>query len=393
MLKIFKYITLRLSLLFLLGISLIGYSQNYPVDCRVIISPPFSGQMSEIVSSPLKFKVQLLLKDLTKPSLEVSLRLRLKGQGVWLENPEGFVNGQPITLTPGVPKTLSALELAENFSTQNIEAQGIDYAQLLNGLPLPFGFYEWEVVAIEHNRFRQVSNTGTAKFYIQNNYPPLLNMPADGSIVPATTPQNLLFSWTPRHMTPALGRDGLVYHLYLYEVPAGEDPAMVVNSGSPYMQELLADKPNYIYGSTGLPLTEGKRYAWQVRVESLTGEVGFFNNGYSDIKSFVYGHLPCPPPTNLQAKVDADDGSVRLSWDAPTDALSYKLAYFTLPNGIKTEKSVLSTEYLLIQQPVGYQYKWEVKTVCQQAESPDMASEFELTEGSHRRNMGKRLWN
>lgn len=374
----FKHITFCLSLLSLLVVTHLAYPQNYPVDCRVLLSPPFSGQMSEIVSSPLKFKVQLLLKDLTKPSVEVSLRIRLKGQGVWLENPEGFINSQPITLTPGIPKTLSALELAENFSPQNMEVQGIDYTQLLNGLALPFGFYEWEVVAIEHYRFRQVSNVGTARFYIQNNYPPLLNMPTDGNIVTATTPQNILFSWTPRHITPALGSGGLLYHLYLYEVPYGEDPSVVINSATPYMQELLSDKPNFLYGPTGLPLTEGKRYAWQVRVESLNGEIGFFNNGYSDIKSFVYGHLPCLPSTNLQAKVDADDGSVQLSWDAPSDALSYKLAYFTLPDGLKTEKSVLSTEHLLIQQSVGYQYKWEVKTVCKQAESQTTVSDFEI---------------
>ncbi|MFN3785123.1 MAG: hypothetical protein ACK4R6_14490, partial [Spirosomataceae bacterium] len=97
------------------------------------------------------------------------------------------------------------------------------------------------------------------------------------------------------------------------------------------------------------------------------------------IKSFVYGHLPCPQPRNLVAKVDADEGSVQLSWDAPTDALSYKLAFYTLPNGIKTEKSVLEPTFLLLQQPQGYKYRWEVKSVCQQGQSKATASEFELT--------------
>ncbi|MFN3785135.1 MAG: fibronectin type III, partial [Spirosomataceae bacterium] len=299
----------------------------------------------------MKFRVQLLLKDLTKPSVSVSLQIRLKGQGVWLQNPEGFLASQPITLTPGIPKTISAVELGEYFSPQNIEAQGIDYQQLLNGLSLPFGFYEWEVIAIEQDRFRQVSNTGTAKFFVQNNYPPILNMPANGSIVPTTTPQNILFSWTPRHQSPPLGRGGLVYELYLYEIPdasinSAADIQALINSGTPYMQELLSDKPNFIYGPTGLPLTVGSTYAWQVRAVSLDGETGFFNNGYSDIKSFVYGHLPCPQPSNLVAKVDADEGSVQLSWDAPTDALSYKLAFYTLPNGMKTEKSVLEPTFL-----------------------------------------------
>jgi hypothetical protein len=364
-----------------------AFAQNFPVDCRVLLSPPYTGKFTDITNSPTKFRVQLLLKDLTKSSIDISLRIRLKGQGVWLENPEGFITSKPITLTPGVPKTFSALELAEYFAPQNIEAQGIDYAQLLNGLPLPFGFYEWEVVAIELYRNREVSNVGRGKFYIQNNYPPLLNMPRDESIVPAIFPQNLLFSWTPRHITPALGTGGLLYHLYLYEIPEDDtsissaaDIQALINSGTPYMQELLSDKPYYNYGASNLPLTAGKRYAWQVRVESFGENDGFLNDGYSDIKSFVYGHLPCPRPTNLQAKVDADDGSVALTWDAPTDALSFKIAYNAQPSGIKTERSILEKNYLLIQQPRGFTYAWQVQSVCQQGQSEPSKETFELNE-------------
>ena len=362
-------------------------SQNFPVDCRVLLAPPYTGKFTDITNSPTKFRVQLLLKDLTKSSIDISLRIRLKGQGVWLENPEGLIASKPITLTPGVPKTLSALELAEYFAPQNIEAQGIDYAQLLNGLSLPFGFYEWEVVAIELYRNREVSNVGRGKFYIQNNYPPLLNMPRDESVVPELFPQNLLFSWTPRHITPALGTGGLLYHLYLYEIPEDDaskssaaDIQALINSGTPNMQELLSDKPYYNYGASNLPLRAGKRYAWQVRVESFGENDGFLNDGYSDIKSFVYGHLPCPRPFNLQAKVDADDGSVALTWEAPSEALSFKIAYNAQPTGIKTERSIKEKNYLLIQQPRGFTYAWQVRSVCQQGQSEPSKETFELNE-------------
>jgi len=363
------------------------FAQNFPVDCRVLLAPPYTGKFTDITNSPTKFRVQLLLKDLTKSSIDISLRIRLKGQGVWLENPEGLIASKPITLTPGVPKTFSALELAEYFEPQNIEAQGIDYAQLLNGVSLPFGFYEWEVVAIELYRNREVSNVGRGKFYIQNNYPPLLNMPRDESVVPELFPQNLLFSWTPRHITPALGTGGLLYHLYLYEIPEDDaskssaaDIQALINSGTPNMQELLSDKPYYNYGASNLPLRAGKRYAWQVRVESFGENDGFLNDGYSDIKSFVYGHLPCPRPFNLQAKVDADDGSVALTWEAPSDALSFKIAYNAQPTGIKTERSIKEKNYLLIQQPRGFTYAWQVRSVCQQGQSEPSKETFDLNE-------------
>ncbi len=82
----------------------------------------------------------------------------------------------------------------------------------------------------------------------------------------------------------------------------------------------------------------------------------------------------------MQAKVDADDGSVKLSWDAPSDALSFKIAYNAQPSGIKTERSILEKNYLLVQQPRGFTYAWQVRSVCQQGQSEPSKETFELNE-------------
>ena len=55
------------------------FAQNYPVQCTPLLMPPYSLSWVEYGSSPERLKVQLLLKDLTKSSVEVSLRIRLKG--------------------------------------------------------------------------------------------------------------------------------------------------------------------------------------------------------------------------------------------------------------------------------------------------------------------------
>jgi hypothetical protein len=103
--------------------------------------------------------VYLLLKDLEKPSLEVTVRIRLKGLGVVLENIPDFVSTKPIVLQPGIPQILSGAQLSDNFSADNLVAQGISIEDLYQGTNLPAGFYQWEVTAYLPDQ-RQVSNMG-----------------------------------------------------------------------------------------------------------------------------------------------------------------------------------------------------------------------------------------
>ena len=213
----------------------------------------------------------------------------------------------------------------------------------------------------------------------KNNQPPLLNQPRNNARVSSSTPQNLLFSWTPRHNTSPTG---LVYELFLYEVPQGEDPAVVVNSGLPAAQVLLSAQPSLVYGPAQVPLKEGQRYAWQVRVESLDAQVAFSNNGLSDVGSFVYGRPPCPPPAQLAAVVDGQVGAVQLSWQPPQEAepavVGYRLSYGALPNGIATEKSLSAAAFLLMQLPSEQPYQWRVRSVCAQGQSVAVVSSFTL---------------
>jgi hypothetical protein len=299
-------------------------AQQYPVDCRILLSPPYSSNLGDYANSPMKFRVQLLLRDLSKPSLEVTLRIRLKGAGVWIENPADFISTQSIVLTPGVPKLLSGIELGENFASQNLEAQGIDINELYAGSPLPVGPYEWEVYAVELYRNRQVSNIGNARMSINYNYPPLLNTPQGFQL--ASQPQNLRFSWTPRHTASPTAAAGVVYTLFLYEIPDGEDPQMVVNSGLAAYRTIETTQPYYNYDVSEIPLNIGKQYAWMVHVTDFEGKDTFVNNGYSEIKTFQYGKAKCGVPTNLISQIEAD-GAVKLSWDTNLDAQSYILSY------------------------------------------------------------------
>jgi hypothetical protein len=328
--------------------------QQYPVDCRVMVPPPYSGKFTDYAHTPGKLRVQLLLRDLSKPELEVSLRIRLKSPvGLVIENPPGFMYTNPIRLTPGVTRVVSVAELAENFDASALESRGIDLLDLLMGGYLPTGPYEWEVIAYEHYRDRQVSNVGSALMMFSSNLPPMLNLPGEGSILHATQPQNVLFSWTPRHI-PGTALGLVSYTLTLYELPDGTDDPQdyVLNSGMPY-RIIETTQTSYSYGPGEVPLTPGKRYAWQVRVQA---DAGFENQGYSTVNTFRYGTPPCEAPANLTA--EEDGGSVWFSWEAVEGAVSYTLSI----DG--TEHTLSRPPYLLQGAEAGHTYTYRVQTVC-----------------------------
>ena len=95
-----RFFRASLRLLVLL-FSIEAWSQNFPVTCTPIVKPSYSLKWSEISTSNDMFKVHLLLKDLTKPSVDVYLKIRLSGVGVDIRTVDGFIPSQTLRLIPG----------------------------------------------------------------------------------------------------------------------------------------------------------------------------------------------------------------------------------------------------------------------------------------------------
>ena len=110
-----------------------------------LLQPPYSLALNDYQGPASKLRVQLLLRDLTKPSLEVYISLRLSGFGVELQTNPSVAALNTFVLQPGVPLTISGSELSPLFA--QMLAQGVNYDELLAGASLPGGYYTWEVVA------------------------------------------------------------------------------------------------------------------------------------------------------------------------------------------------------------------------------------------------------
>lgn len=282
---------------FSLLFSNLTFAQNYPVACTPIVKPSYSLKWSEISTSTDMFKVHLLLKDLTKPSVDVYLKIRLSGVGVDIRTVDGFIPSQTLNLIPGQAVMLTVSDLAEYFNISNLVVDGVDISGLYNGGRLPEGLYTWTVEAYEIDRNRQVSNTGMALMNVFKNYPPIINIPQDGAILPVTTPQNVLFSWTSRSTASLNAAQGKTYKLRIYPLSGDDDPNVVANSGIQPI-EITTTNPFFSYGAGNIPLEKGKRYAVQVQESDDASADDYENEGKSQVVTFSYGK-PCVAPEGM----------------------------------------------------------------------------------------------
>ena len=337
----------------LLGLPLLlfraGFAQQFPVDCRVLLSPPYSGVLADYTQSPSRLRIQLTLRDLSQPSLQVSLRVRLLGPGLVMGNTPDFIQSRPIILSPGIPTTLSGLDLVEHFSPLNWNIEGLYDPQN----PLPPGRYEWEVVAVELFRDRQVSNVGRAFWNWSSHLPPQLQSPlGDQSPVPG-----LLFSWRSRSFLP-LNRAW--YRLFLYELDEDDDPQFVALSGAPPFRVIETGQTSYIYGPSEVPLTPGKRYAWRVQATDWQGETHFELDGWSEACAFRVLGPPClaPKPTVYVQPPSA----VELVWDPVPEVERYEIQVRKKENEVQTFSTDVPRWVLRQQNPGDYTFR--VQSVC-----------------------------
>ena len=89
--------------------------------------------------------------------------------------------------------------------------------------------------------------------------PPLLNTPADKSVITSTYPQ---FTWLPP--TPLDMFDNLQYDISMAEVMPGQSPAEAILYNTPQYVSGRLKLPYESYPSSYTKLEAGKTYAWQV---------------------------------------------------------------------------------------------------------------------------------
>lgn len=310
-------------------------AQNYPVQATPLLQPPYSLDLNDYQGLASKLRVQLLLRDLTKPSLEVYISLRLSGFGVDLQTNPSVAALNTFLLQPGVPLTISGNELSPLFA--QMLAQGVNYDDLLAGISLPGGYYTWEVVAYLPDG-RQVSNTGRASMSVFKAQPPQITFPTHNASILATGITTIPFQWISRSVTPASVL-GTIYDMKIYELPDDltdrDDgpPNVAVLSGLLPIFNTQTASTSYFYGPGDPLLQAGKRYAIVVQAQDIGGGDSYENQGLSQVVAFKVAGEPdataqaaCPAPTGLNIRQD-DAQTLEVSWNPVAEATDYLLQF------------------------------------------------------------------
>ncbi|MBL7917131.1 MAG: hypothetical protein JNM96_01960, partial [Bacteroidia bacterium] len=308
-------------------------AQNYPVQITTILSPPFSGYLTDYAAGGNNdLKIILLFNDFSKPSYNVKLKFKLSGQNINIENKSFYYEG-PVTLIPGVPLELSGSDLGGLLNSNNLNFSGISKQQYEASKVLPEGLYQICITAYDFNNPTaiQVSNNSCASAWMMLNDPPFLNIPVCGSSQQVTNPQNIIFQWTSMNLASPNSAFNTQYEFSLYEIrPKGANPNNIIQTLPPIYQTTTS-LLSLNYGITEPVLNLGMEYVWRVKAIDYSGRDLFKNNGYSQYCTFTYGNMSqfidsSSVALNLQG-APVSYRMLKCFWDTLNVYKNYKLFY------------------------------------------------------------------
>ena len=328
-------------LLFLLSFGQ-SFAQNYPLQATVQLIPPYSVYLSDYGSNE-KLRLILLQKDLTKPAYQIRLRLSVSLNGkVILQTSQSF-SPPPLTLDPGIPVQLSGADLMPYLESRNLDFIAYDRNQYERTRALPEGAYTISMTAYDfHRPSVQVSNEGAAFYFLSKSEPPLLNTPACGSLLPASTAffKPIVFSWLPRNTASVNSALNTEYEFVLYQVlPWGRNPNDVVLTSEPIFKT-RTQLPQYIYSLSDPALIDSSQYVWRVQAIDTEGKDAFRNNGFSQPCLFTFGgrqgrNISVGIVSNLLALAETESRA-KVSWQANSkDFDSYRVEYISSKEGFE----------------------------------------------------------
>ncbi len=318
--------------LFFIGSSFAVFSQNYPVQVSPQLIQPHSLVLSDYAQgSGDKIMLNLLLTDLNVSSVQVRLKMSIENaSGVLLASKENTIGNSPIFLDGGVLVRLDSDDLVPYFSFENIN--GISPNQY--NTQLPEGVYRFCFEVFDQLTGKRLSAKSCATAYLKLNDPPVLNIPSKGEQITIKEKQNIIFQWTPRHLSTSR----VVYDFELVELWDKDlDPEYGFTLGSPVYYGTVSST-TIVLREEEIVLSPNSRYAWRVtakQTDDFDNANTFKNNGHSEIFNFTYSK-GCEAPKFIVTE-SRTSKSEKIIWQKASDHEDYNIQY--------RNKSALNSEW------------------------------------------------
>jgi|GEM_PF-2124378 len=283
-------------LLLFVGLSTASLGQVLPVSSATTLTYPYPNFLFDYYQAASNsMQVTLQLNDLTVSSRDVRIKITIDNGNVELSTKDDFKPLTPITLLPGVPKTLSGSDLFDALNVNNLNLKGITAAYLnQNAGRLPEGQYTFCVTVLEYQTGKVVSQQSCAGAFLQMRQPPVIVSPLCESSVVPSSPQIVRFNWQEVNGSSPSINGFNTYKLFLYKVMDKdlEDPQNAVanakavkifESESQTLNTLNIDFSNVI-------LEAGTKYVYRIKATGPNGKETYANDGYSNWCWFNYGY-------------------------------------------------------------------------------------------------------
>lgn len=352
-------------LVFFFAIRSLG--QSYEVQANIQVLPPYSVFLSDY-TSPVsnKLNVTLMVNGAANLDYNVKLKFSIKGEGITIQTSPGFMP-TPVKLYAGTIESYTGADLSAYFDPANLVFSGITKEQFMKTGRLPEGIYQFSVQVVEYNRSIPVSYPASAMAWIILNDPPMWITPQANEKVKHQDPQNILFTWLPRHTGSPNSAFTTEYEFTMVEVhPDNRNPNDAINTAIP-IYKTTTTNTSLIYGPAEAPLVVGRKYACRLRAYDREGKDLFKNQGYSEVLAFTYGS-ECSYPKNIKAEVTGYE-SVKLAWLPSSGNTEFHIRYRVKgKEGANwyNDKSYITNHTIKGLKPATYEVA--VKSVCNSME-------------------------
>ncbi len=312
--------------------------------------------------TPSGLLATLQFNDFQELSVDVNIYVRIKGVGITIESIPLY-GGLQKTLTAGSPLVLDVSDYVYLFQSNRIQCFGYSKLHWTQRQALPEGLYSIEMWVVEANSNIILSNIATTSLWCLTQDPPVLQYPADASVVSTVAPAWISFQWSALHLLPVYTTTTYIFSLHKC-FPNGTTPEMAVQTTAPIFQQSVSD-PYFLYGIAAPALEIGMRYAWRVQIVPTSGNSTpaiFKNNGYSTVFSFYYGD-PCSVPASISIHQEQRQ-RLRVEWSPVASATSYGFRYRSVGDSHWNDIGVDSTVFWLTSFSTSRTYEYQVRSIC-----------------------------
>ncbi len=273
----------------LLFISSSSFGQwNWPVQTNTFMEPFANNYLSYFSDQNNHLQVLVTLTDQNATAVPAKLRIRMEGNGWWIETKPEPNSIPPLELEPFVSNVITGIDLQPYFFESNLNKS--DASLDLNNLPEGQVELCVEVYGIG-GTLTTIGGNQCTYFNIQRMQPPQFFPMACGSVLDT----NLMFhtfQWTPAtSFSPLIGAE-IEYTYSLYEVVDPNNYAIQVSNEIGLIERITTSFQTIQINLFDLNLQVGKKYIWQV--QAIVYDNGIprqmvDNDGYSGICEFNFG--------------------------------------------------------------------------------------------------------